>query len=37
MQYFALITNHLSRILLESSNPIPVHDFFLDDQLFEIT
>jgi hypothetical protein len=32
-----VVTDHLSRILFEISQPIPVHDSFLDEQLFEIT
>jgi hypothetical protein len=32
-----VITDHLSRILFETLQPIPVHDSFLDEQPFEIT
>jgi hypothetical protein len=32
-----VITNHLSRIQFETAQPLPVHDSFPDEQLFEIT
>ena len=31
------ITDHLSRILFETPQQIPIHDSFPDEQLFEIT
>jgi hypothetical protein len=32
-----VVADHLSRILFETSHPIPVNDSFPDEQLFEIT
>jgi hypothetical protein len=32
-----VVTDHLSRIQFKASQPIPIHDSFLDEQLFEIT